>query len=407
MTEAGSNPPEWMNQRLPLAETGLTLRLARLDDLSDEELSAILELLTVAFNGAPEWFSIAPTPLDHLQWKARDRLLGAWLQLIEDGDRLVGFSLNSFCNFQLKGAQIVVRQGFDSALHPEFQGRGINSARRNRAERDRINSTSCLSISLAMHPTSLTRRGTSPSLPFGNTIDTLVKPLGIRRIISARRAPQSGGRTAQSRTRSVIEARQRKLPSALNPGRILLAGRLIWSMLKPSNSGPHHTPWDIRTIEHFDETVDDFWVEAAQPFDFIQTRDRTYLNWRYCDPAGGSFTVRVAQLDGAMLGYAVLRINPDGAILGDLLTLPDRTDVAESLVADAIQLARDRGVPQLRAWMPQTHPYRALLDDLGFIKYRTPLQLVYTPRTCDPADLESLQHPQTSIHFMTADTDHM
>ena len=407
MTEAGSLTPEWMNQRSPLAETDLTLRVARFEDLSNKELSATLELLTTAFNGAPDWFSAAPTPLDHLRWKAHDRPLGAWLQLIEAGDRLVGFTLNSFSNFKLNGAEVVVRQGFDAALDPEFQGRGINSARRNPADRDRLNSISCLSISLAMHPTSRTRRNAGSSLPFGNTIDTLVKPLSIKRIISARQASHSGGRTGQSRTRPVLEARQRKLPAALNPGRILLAARLIWSMLKPSNSRPRHAPWDIRTIEHFDRTADQFWSEAAQPFNFIQTRDRSYLNWRYCDPSGGSFTVRVAQRDGRMLGYAVLRIDPDGAILGDLLTLPDRTDVAQSLIADAIQLARSAGAPQLRAWMPRSHPYHPLLASFGFVKYRTPLQLVYTPRTCNPADLELLQDPQTSVHFMTADTDHM
>ena len=393
-------------QRVPLAATGLTLRYEHPQDLSDEALTGILELLRRAFNGGPSWFALGATPLDHLEWKAA-RPGESLIQLTEDGDRIVGFSLNAQSGFLVNGSEASVRQGFDSALDPEFQGRGINAARRNSPDEPRLAAKTCLSMSTGMHPTSLMLRGPGAGIPFGNAIETLIKPLSIRRMIAARGRRHGDGAGGESHTRDVLEVQKHRLPTPLKPDRVLAAARLAWSVLRPAKRLPGHAPWRIRTVDHFDESADEFWSEAGRAFDFIQVRDRAYLNWRYCDPRGGPFTVRVAELDGALLGYAALRADEHGAVLGDLLVLPDRDDVARALIADAITLAKERRAPFLRCWMPRSHPYRRLLGGSGFIQYRTPLTFNYRPLECDPADLEFLQDPGARIHLMTADSDHL
>lgn len=397
-------PP--LGQQVPLAETGLTLRYKHPQDLSTDELTGILELLRRAFNGGPSWFSLGATPLDHLKWKA-DRPGEALVQLTEDGDRIVGFSLSTSCRFLMNDSDAAVRLGFDRALDPDFQGRGINSARVSAMEQARLPENTCLSIFLGLHPTQAPRSGADRDILFANALDTLVKPLSIRSIIATRGRRQSDGASGQSRTRDVLEAQNRRLPTVLNRDRLMATARLAWSMLRPSARLPRHTPWRIRTIDHFDESADQFWAEAAKAFDLIQVRNRRYLNWRYCDPRGGPFTVRVAELDGALLGYAALRADEQGVVLGDLLVLPERIDVAQALIADAVALANDRRSPFLRCWMPRSHPYRKLLSDFGFIQYRTPLAFNYTPYECGPTELEFLQDPGARIHFMTADSDHL
>ena len=397
----------WYGQRFELAETGLTVRYERPQDLSDEELAGILELLRRAFNGGPSWFFLGATPLDHLNWKAADRPGGALIQLTEDGDRIVGFRLGASSAFLVNGAERFVRQGFDAALDPDVQGRGINSARGNPTEQARLQAKMCMTIGLGMHPTSDAQRGADQDTPVENALDTLVRPLSIRRIIAARSHRRRDGAAGESHTREVLEAQDRRLPIALNPNRLMAVARLAWSMLRPAKRLPGHAPWQIRTVDHFDESADEFWLQAAQTFDFIQVRDRAYLNWRYCDPRGGPFTVRVAELDGALLGYAALRADEHGAVLGDLLVLPDRIDVAQALVADSITIAKERRAPFLRCWLPRSHPYRKLLSSLGFAQYQTSAPYYYRPFECEPAELAFLQDPSAKIHFMTADSDHM
>ena len=404
MNSSRSERFPWHGQRIALAETGLTVRYQLPRDLSGEESAGILELLRRAFNGGPSWFSLGATPLDHLSWKAADRPGGALIQLIEDGERIVGFSLDPSSRFLVNGSERSIRQSFDMALDPEFQGRGINSARSGPTEDVRREANIYMSLGLGMHPT-MGPKGEEKF--FENALDTLVKPLSIGRMIAARGRRQGDGAGGESHTRDVLEAQKHRLPTLLKPDRVLAAARLAWSVLRPAKRLPGHAPWRIRTIDHFDESADEFWSQAARAFDFIRVRDRAYLNWRYCDPRGGPFTVRVAELDGALLGYAALRADEHGAVLGDLLVLPDRDDVAEALIADAITLAKERRSPFLRCWMPRSHPYRRLLTDFGFVQYQDPVRYYYRAHECDPAELDFLSAPEARIHFMTADSDHL
>lgn len=406
VTLSATDVPTWQRKRLPLGETGLTVRYERPQDLSAAEVDDILEVMSRAFNGGPSWFSWADSPSAHFIWKTVDRPGVALTQLTEDDNRIIGFSLSVSCRFLLKGSEISVGQGFDLALHPEFQGRRINSARSNPEEQARLNRSSCMTVGLGMHPTGNARRGTGLNTPVGNTLDTLVKPLSMRGLIAGRVRSRSGSAAGESRTRGVMDAQGRRLPTLLNRYRLQLAARLGWSLLRRRKRLVQRT-CQVRTADRFDERADEFWVQASEAFDFIQVRDREYLNWRYCDPSGGPFVVRVAEENDVLLGYTALRFDERGAVLADMLTLPGRADVAESLVSDAIELAHQHRSPLIRCWMPRVHPYRNALADAGFVQYRTPMSFNYRARECDPADLALLQETQARVHFMTADTDHI
>jgi hypothetical protein len=53
------------------------------------------------------------------------------------------------------------------------------------------------------------------------------------------------------------------------------------------------------------------------------------MNWRYCDPARGRFTVRVAERNGKILGYLVFKISEGSGYIVDLLALPGRIDESQ------------------------------------------------------------------------------
>jgi hypothetical protein len=160
----------------------------------------------------------------------------------------------------------------------------------------------------------------------------------------------------------------------------------------------------LKTVERFDERMDEFAVRAAESFDFIQLRDREYLNWRFCDARAGTFAARLAEEDGEVLGFCVVKASSGRGYIADLLALPGRTDVVGSLIGDAIRLVRDAGGYGLDCWMTKRHAYTAILREHGFIDRRSPVPLSF--RASDPARVpRCLRDPAAKIHLMTGDSD--
>lgn len=390
-----------MGERVPLRETGFTLRYSEPASISEGDVLSVIEVVRRAFNGRPSWFFLDVDPADHFRWKTASAPGDAIVELVENGDDIIGLKLSFRQRFLLRGTEVTVEVGNDAAIDPSYQGRGINRVLSEMRPDIIPLDPACLVLDQTMHPFF---KGTN-TRPIGNNIDALVKPLNLRKIFAARRNQDSP--QGPSHTRSVIlgERPTSFLWSLLK--RLPLTVRLCTSFFKRSPRSTGDSKWTIQTVDRFDARADTFWQEAAKEFDLIQVRDQAWLNWRYCDIRGGPFTVRVAEQDGVVLGYSALRVTKTEAVIADLLALPGREDVAESLVADAVGLSRRAGAPKLRCWMARRHPYRQSLRHAGFVRHNLPAPVVFEPGTCSLADLEFLTHPTTRVHFMTADTDHI
>ena len=99
-------------------------------------------------------------------------------------------------------------------------------------------------------------------------------------------------------------------------------------------------------------------------------RDAAYLNWRYCDPRAGAFRITGAFDREALLGYVVTKIEGSRGYIADLLALPGRTDIARSLVEEALRSFRESNVAAVRCGMTRRHPYYRLLRRYGFLDSR-------------------------------------
>ena len=105
----------------------------------------------------------------------------------------------------------------------------------------------------------------------------------------------------------------------------------------------------IEEVKCIDERIEMFWNGIKDHYSFIVNRSKEDLNWRYCDPRAGCFVVKQAEEGGRILGYSALRVNryredyPVGFIV-DLLTLPNRLDVADALVKDAVRYFDDENI---------------------------------------------------------------
>jgi hypothetical protein len=166
------------------------------------------------------------------------------------------------------------------------------------------------------------------------------------------------------------------------------------------------TAWTVREIDAFDERVDRLWEEASASFDVMLLRDAQFLNWRYCDPRAGHYTVLMAEEAGRVLGYAAVQVSHGRGYLSDVLVLPDRMDVLDSLLAHARGRLRDAGAAVAIAWCPTLHPYRSVLEQYGFFVRPRARELAYRPlhRRAE-AELRFLQDAQTRLHFTAGDVD--
>jgi GNAT superfamily N-acetyltransferase len=249
------------------------------------------------------------------------------------------------------------RLGVDLAVHPDFQNMGIMKGMRA-LSREAFAGTFDVGYGTTGSPIARRHDVQRGNQPLANAVEVLEHPLGSG-------ATRPGG----------------------GPGR---GGEDKWMIDQPPE---------------FDDRIDQFWKEASQPFELIVVRTKDYLNWRYCDPRAGAFTVRLAEHGERILGYAVLRVSRGKAYIADLLALPEREDVARSLVRDALGYFRRARVSPVRCWLPSHHPYREVLLQQGFLPKQRMDGLRYTAYGRPKGFLNVLSDPRALVHVTLGDTD--
>jgi hypothetical protein len=160
----------------------------------------------------------------------------------------------------------------------------------------------------------------------------------------------------------------------------------------------------------FDERINELWDKTKLNYDFIVEKTKDYLNWRYCDPRGGNFDVRCVEEDGRILGYVVLRINrireeyPIGHIV-DLLTLPERYDVVDALVSDAVEFFDSQSVNVIHYLGVKHRPTERIFNRHGFLDTRKKPYVFY--KSLDSMDILSNVKATSSkqVHFCFGDLD--
>lgn len=312
----------------------------------DEE--AVTRLLSAGF---PQWPKVDTdaTAIEHLRWKIAEPQ-PATVVLGEIDGAIAGMSIRSLRPAKVGAAELLLQHGYDSCVHPDYRGTGVMSTVRS-SFRDLLETRGDLLIFFSAHPAFGHIRQTEGAAPLGSSVQVLTcKPPFV------------------------------ELPA--------------------SNA----TPWTIETRPRFDERADEFWNQASTQFDLIVVRRQDFLNWRYSDPRAGSFTIRTAEEGGRLLGYAVLRVSGGIGYIADLLALPGRLDVVQSLVANALPWFRERRVPSVQCWCSRRHPYAQLLASLGFASKRRTLHIDWVVFT-DRPDQELLSDHRLIVHYMPGDSD--
>jgi len=380
-------PEQPLPPRLAGVPVSESVRRASVRNAREGDEAQMVELLLGAFDQWPA-FELEVPAVEHLRWKMRSDPIAPRHQWVSEIDgRIVAMIGRVFRRVRVRGRDYLAREGVDAAVDPEYQERGLYGAMLDQVHESPQNSESDLGYGYGTNPILLTRRKRRGRKGIGNPVQVLLKPIRTRAIVARRRRRYGGG-----------------MPAPLAVLRMEME-RAFHRLRNPPHRDPVRCDWSITTLERFDDRIEGFFDEAAQPFDFVVVRSREYLNWRFCDPAAGRFTVRVAEQQEILLGYLVFKITEGVGCIADLLALPGRTDVVRSLIEDALRLFREAGVELASCWMISRHPYNDVLRRYGFSDSKK--DVGFSCRAIDPDSsvVEFLDDPDARVHLTHGDSD--
>jgi GNAT superfamily N-acetyltransferase len=304
----------------------------------------IVPLLKLAFNKWP-FFDINCPPVDHWRWRYHDNPQHQSLIVkIQDKDRIIACGHNIVNRVKINGNYYLGAYGTDLCVHPEFQGKGLSRQVINSQPRMRkkwgVDFIYLVTNNPKVIKSSARKRAVPNSFPYGvrylSRIDDVEKHI------------------------QMTDVKHRYRMKAKH-----YIDRIRSSRIKQPNPSIQ-----VYRVNLFDGRIDTFLEKMNECHDFMIHRTRDHLNWRYCDPRGGAYNVRLAEKDGSIVGYCVLRINKledyhTGYIV-DLMVLPNRLDVAEELLLNGLGLFRENGVNVVDYQIIQNHPYEDLFNMYGF-----------------------------------------
>jgi GNAT superfamily N-acetyltransferase len=309
----------------------------------DEE--GILAVLQASF---PRWpaIEIEVPAIDHLRWKLAGTPDPETTHVVALADsRIVGCHLSLVRTYRNEGL-VAVRTDVDVAVAPEWRGRGVNPA------------TTKLSVDTSPAPFVLTSTDNE----------------------SIRRADYHRGHRP-------------------------IRNRLIATSCDLTRKALPLDGMHIIQTTSFDNRIESFWTEAVAPYEFTASPSAPWLNWRYCDPRGGNGFVLQAEQRDQIVGFVAARMSWNKGYVAYLLALPARNNVVRSLLAACIDRFVEAGLTEAACALPEHHPYRPVLTELGFVRNRRRIPL--SARPGGPADPERpfRDNPQARVHIMFGDLD--
>jgi hypothetical protein len=157
-----------------------------------------------------------------------------------------------------------------------------------------------------------------------------------------------------------VPARLSRIP-ALGP---VLRGcaRGVYGLLHSVWCGASGDRVRVREVSDVDPRFDELWRAARNEFKVGFVRDAAYLNWRYVQHPLWRYKILIAEENGLLLGFMVLRVKDyEGRQKGhivDFLARPDRlAPVTAALLRESLRWFRRQRVPSVSCWGLSHSPY--------------------------------------------------
>ena len=322
--------------------------------VGDEE--GLIRLLELVFSGWPH-LDLPCSPLDHWKWKFEDNpQKNNVIPIAESGDLIIGSNHSFPLTLKLFDEVYMGSQSTDLATHPDYRNMGVYRSISDFKTELYKKRNYAFSYAITSNPIVFDTAMKMGRNGFPHKISTLIRVKDVDLHLKMKQSE---------------DALLKKFGAQF----LIQSGRLRNVVGSIFSSSSAETDFKMRDIKIFNEGFTSFWDDVKGSYDFIIERNIEYLNWRYCDPRGGNFTVKVAESEGKYLGFIVLRINrynasyPEGYI-ADLLTVPERPDVASKLIKEANSFFDESNVNIIYYWVVNGHPYEDIMKREGFFDSR-------------------------------------
>jgi GNAT superfamily N-acetyltransferase len=352
----------------------------------DEE--QIVKLLTTCFKDWPG-INLEKSPLDHWYWKySETKTIPQLVAIALHNHRVIGVNHSYLKHVKIFDELRLCRYGSDTAVHPDYRRSGVYNK--------------LIEMNMEAAPT------------IGEDFSYWVtsNPILVEKYTETR--PQLPHKVLNLVWVDDVDRQLEEMP--MKHPRLVKTGvkglKTIKEIGKTFTRETEAPPNEIIKIQEFDQRMEQFWNKVKQHYHWITVRDREYLNMRLCDPRAGRYHVYSSEYEDEIHGYLALFVNrlkanyPVGFIT-DLLTLPEKTGIALSLIQEALEFFHDNGVNIVNCQVTQGHPHEKALKKLGFIDTRIKLHLFYySYMEYDP--IQDLRNTKPGmIHFNYSDIDSM
>jgi ribosomal protein S18 acetylase RimI-like enzyme len=340
--------------------------------------------LDVVFDGWPQ-IDLSSNKLDHWKWKYLDRPIQNLIAYVsKHGNKTIACLHETSTNLKIQDRIYFSSCGGDLAVHPDYRGRGIWRRMVDDWVEVLQKDPYIIGYSNSSHPVVVGRAKK-------NKFTTI--PGAVRLYIRIHDVDKFLQNTQANLVKKLGYRVVRELSKIRYPDKEIQDENLTLS-----------------TISQFDARIDDFWESIKDEYDLIVERNRDYLNWRYCDPRGGNYRVRIIEENDAIVGYSVVRINryikenPKGYII-DIVSPRDHENIAVSLFNDACKYFDDENVNEVHYWAPKDHFYSNIIGRFGFLDSQTEV-LVWFSDDCDKDLLETIKAiDKKRVMFQLGDVD--
>jgi hypothetical protein len=189
----------------------------------------------------------------------------------------------------------------------------------------------------------------------------------------------------------------------------VIIGKLIFNLFYRAKKPPEVDGLTISKITSFDNHINDFWDKFSNDHEIFIVRDKEYLNWRYVDVPDVDYTIYLAEKDGEVCGYVVLRcVKEEGLASGyifDIIAPLNRAEVIHCLLSNAIEYFKNENADLIFCKMVANKTFRKIFRNNGFISSRFIKGGQFCAYTSHPKISETYLKDPKNWFFQLGDSD--
>jgi hypothetical protein len=348
----------------------------------EDDIIGITGLLASIF---PNWpgYTLKTSIQDHWKWKHQDNPYGSIVAVADINGEIIGCDHEQIRKIKIGNKNMLCGLGADTAVSPEYRGRGIFSSMLKIKEKKLEELKIELLYSITYNPILIQsfKKNNRPAFPAN--ITPMYKILNIDRYAE------------KNRTNKLKKT----------------GYNLYQQIRKNMRNSLSKSIYNLEETTKFEPRLIDFAHKIEPYFNWFTKKTPSYVNWRYLDPRGGTNKIICLTFGEETVGYMVLRCNhsnnqSEGMIV-ELFVHPDHKKGLNLLLLGAEQIFSDQKMIQISVLTSNGNIYEKALRRFGYLSIKSNPFVSYESLLKDNHDnlIQFTKSSHDSLHLNYGDLD--